>query len=93
MLHCLLGEWFLWLWKYICRTINSNVLIFRASELPNDVKKVSDSGLKINFHRQELIEDCMKSKNISFDAICGKCIVFKAYENGKGKKLMEIVLN
>lgn len=69
--------------KCICneKRINLNVSIFRANELPNGVNKVSGSGSKINFHKQELIEDCLKSKNIPFNAISGKCIVFKAHEN------------
>lgn len=45
------------------------------------MKKVSDSGLKIKFNQNELIENCMASKNISFHAICGPAHVYKAHEN------------
>ncbi|XP_055311116.1 origin recognition complex subunit 1 isoform X3 [Sitodiplosis mosellana] len=60
----------------------AHVICYRsATDLPRDVKLVSDTGLKINFHSQELIEDVLESKNIDLSLICGKCMVFKAHEN------------
>lgn len=54
--------------------------IHREDELPLDVRRKSDSGLKIKFYKHELIESC-DSSNIKLNEICGKCTVLKAHEN------------
>lgn len=54
---------------------------------------MSDTGVKIKFHKNELIEDSTTSKNISLDAICGRCIVFKARENDPVKEILQLKKN
>lgn len=51
---------------------------------------MSDTGIKIKFHKNELIENCTKSKNISLDAIYGKCTVIKAHENDSVAEILQL---
>lgn len=62
--------------------------IYSVDELPNDVKRTSDAGLKIKFHRKELIESC-DANNIKLNEICGKCKVLKAHENDSLTEILD----
>lgn len=51
---------------------------------------MSDTGTEIQFHKSELIEDCLKPKNISLNAICGKCTILKAHENDSVEEILRL---
>lgn len=57
--------------------------------LPDDVKRISDTGSKIRFYANELIEDGVKKENIDLGLIFATCVVFKAYENESVKDILQ----
>lgn len=60
----------------------------RPDELPRSTKLESESGLKIKFHKNELIENRLESGNIELSQTIGKCKVVKARENESMKEIL-----
>lgn len=62
---------------------------YSGNELPPNTQRTSDSGSKIKFHPNELIEDSTTSENKPYDMIMSKCAVFKARENESVTELLQ----